>query len=104
MSSYFGNLCIECWENTSFGSGRFVNRMPADNGMREGVMCAECAAIECDVCDDKIALDEDVYIEMPDGECLHVHEECVPAGMEQYVQQWEDHTACDYTCTSPEHY
>jgi hypothetical protein len=35
---------------------------------------------------------------------MYVHEECVPAGMEQYVPQWQDHTACDHTCDSPEHY
>lgn len=104
MSAYFGNLCIECWRDTSFGSGLFVNRIPADNGLRDGYLCPECAERECDVCHKGIAVDEDVYIEPPDGQVMYVHEKCVPAEMEQYVQQWEDHTACDHTCDSPEHY
>ena len=37
-----GMLCIECRQDTSFGSGRFVNRIPADNGEEDGYMCAEC--------------------------------------------------------------
>jgi hypothetical protein len=32
------NDCIECGEDTSFGSGRFVNRIPAD----DNYMCYEC--------------------------------------------------------------
>ena len=32
------NDCILCGEDTSFGSGRFVNRIPAD----DNYMCAEC--------------------------------------------------------------
>ncbi len=89
MSVYFGNLCIECWEDTSFGSGRFINRIPADNGVREGYMCSQCAARECDVCEKEIALDEDVYIEPPTGDVMYVHAECVPAGMEKYIPQWD---------------
>ncbi len=32
------NDCILCGEDTSFGSGKFVNRIPAD----DNYMCAEC--------------------------------------------------------------
>tara|TARA_R100001594_G_C4020497_1_gene259005 strand:- start:80 stop:352 length:273 start_codon:yes stop_codon:yes gene_type:complete len=46
-----GNLCIDCKKDTSFGSGLFVNRVPADNGKEEGYLCSECQMIECDVCD-----------------------------------------------------
>ena len=36
------NDCILCGEDTSFGSGRFVNRIPAD----DNYMCAECQNID----------------------------------------------------------
>jgi len=38
--------CIECKRDTSFGSGLFVNRIPAD----DGYMCPDCQSVECDVC------------------------------------------------------
>jgi len=38
------NDCIECGEDTSFGSGRFVNRIPAD----DNYMCAECQMVVCE--------------------------------------------------------
>ena len=28
--SDIGNRCVDCGKDTSFGSGRFVNRIPAD--------------------------------------------------------------------------
>lgn len=50
-----GDLCVCCGEDTSFGGGKFVNRIPADNvlevvfdGPRSadlavaGWMCEEC--------------------------------------------------------------
>tara|TARA_Y100001960_G_scaffold331176_1_gene427351 strand:- start:1773 stop:1964 length:192 start_codon:yes stop_codon:yes gene_type:complete len=45
-----GNKCVECMRDTSFGSGLFVNRIPADrqediNSDRiEGYLCGECVA------------------------------------------------------------
>ncbi len=45
-----GSLCIECGNDTAFGSGRFVNRIPADNGVREGYLCAECQSADCEAC------------------------------------------------------
>jgi hypothetical protein len=42
--------CVHCGEDTSFGSGRFVNRVPADTGERNGYACAECLSVECDRC------------------------------------------------------
>ena len=51
-----GNRCVECKMDTSMGSGRYVNRIPADrqdnaNSPRiEGYLCADCQAIECDIC------------------------------------------------------
>ena len=86
MSAYFGNLCIECWEDTSFGSGRYVNRIPADNGVRDGYMCEECQSLKCDTCGNMTA----EYEYDADGNV--VCHEC------------EDHTECDETCVSPAHY
>ena len=44
-----GNLCVHCRNDTSFGSGRFVNRYPVKNldvdgnGIEEtGYCCDEC--------------------------------------------------------------
>ena len=49
-----GNLCIDCKEDTSFGSGKFVNRIPADDGKVSGFMCADCQMVECDSCKEKV--------------------------------------------------
>lgn len=46
------DLCLECREDTSLGSGRFVNRIPAYNDGEEGWMCEVCqTADECVECD-----------------------------------------------------
>lgn len=45
-----GNKCVNCLEDTSFGSGKFVNRIPAENEKYEGYQCYECQSIECDGC------------------------------------------------------
>ena len=38
--------CDDCGDSTAWGSGKFVNRVPADVGW----LCADCQAIECDEC------------------------------------------------------
>jgi len=65
-----GNYCVDCLQDTSVGTGRFVNRIPADRwvededgnylGDRIGYLCAECNFWECDRCDEKIYCDEDI--------------------------------------------
>jgi len=60
-----GDLCTHCGEDTSPGSGRWVNRIPSDSTVEvvlpfgshsldlevTGYMCAECQAEdECEVC------------------------------------------------------
>ena len=50
------NCCTECGRSVEFGSGWYVNRVPSD----DGYMCAECASLECDRCDQTIPLDEDI--------------------------------------------
>jgi hypothetical protein len=54
----FGDLCIYCDKDTSFGSGRFVNRIPTEIETEEGQIingyeCSEGQEIhgyECDEC------------------------------------------------------
>ena len=35
-------ICIYCDHSVAWGSGRYVNRIPADDGERVGFMCTEC--------------------------------------------------------------
>ena len=89
-----GDYCVECLQSTAFGTGRFVNRIPADRdvyneegeiiGNREGWLCAECNFFECDRCDEKIYCDEDITAwdvygkdrDFSDG-AYRVHYECL---------------------------
>ena len=81
-----GDKCIECMRSTVFGSGLFVNRLPADNDKYIGYLCPECNWHECDRCNEKIYLDEDctpydVYdslepTEFSDGS-YRVHYDCL---------------------------
>lgn len=57
-----GNRCVDCGKNTSLGSGRFVNRIPADadyesiddqgniifaeGEYRDGYLCPDCQLSE----------------------------------------------------------
>ena len=54
--------CVECGLSTAPGSGRWVNRLPADDGFK----CIEClgSVFECDRCGEDIPFDEDVVIEV----------------------------------------
>ena len=72
------NRCVNCGKDTSFGSGLFVNRIPADadyesdtndeqgnpifadGQYRDGYLCPDCSGWECDRCDRMIACDEDL--------------------------------------------
>ena len=56
------NKCVECLEDTSFGSGKFVNRIPASNEEYEGYLCPDCRAVDCDICKE-LVLDEYEIIE-----------------------------------------
>jgi len=60
MMTDIGNRCVECDKDTSFGSGRFVNRVPASRDDVEGYLCPDCNQVECDRCDEMIGVDEDV--------------------------------------------
>ena len=89
--------CVECLQSTAFGTGRFVNRIPADRdvyneegeviGNREGWLCADCNWLECDRCDEKIYCDEDFtpydvyrpdeFVDEFDDGAFRVHYECL---------------------------
>jgi len=49
-----GNKCVECKNDTSFGSGRFVNRIPAGNDEFEGYLCTECRLMTCEMCGEEV--------------------------------------------------
>ena len=67
------NKCINCGEDTSFGSGRFVNRSPAD----DGYICPECLTLDCDACGEDIELDADIKV----NGCVY-HEHCL-------IEKWQ---------------
>lgn len=54
-----GEQCIYCDESVAWGSGLYVNRIPADDGERMGFMCAICL-------DDAEKLAEDCRPTYPD--------------------------------------
>ena len=58
------DTCQECGHSVAPGSGRFVNRVPADNGW----LCVEClhGIYDCGHCNQPIGHDEDCFVE-PDG-------------------------------------
>ncbi len=89
MTLNIGQQCISCFEDTSFGSGKFVNRVPAEDQIHKGWLCADCMSLDCDRCGEPIDLDEDVtpndiYVEgdprrereFKDG-AFRVHTECL---------------------------
>ena len=76
MYGDIGNKCVSCNQDTAFGSGKFVNRIPADadyqtldkqghtifaeGEYRDGYLCPDCNTFECDRCDKLISGDGDV--------------------------------------------
>tara|TARA_R110002020_G_scaffold9522_7_gene37374 strand:- start:2429 stop:2659 length:231 start_codon:yes stop_codon:yes gene_type:complete len=36
------DICVDCRQDTSFGSGRFVNRYPVSTDTEEGYRCDDC--------------------------------------------------------------
>jgi hypothetical protein len=98
MSSTYeaGDLCVYCGNDTGWGSGRFVNRIPADVDSEssflpdedkasfrsvDGYACAECMEVPCVKCGEPIALDEDHDLdpENQDGMFDRYHFDCLPA-------------------------
>ena len=91
-----GDKCVECLRSTSFGSGLFVNRIPADNDNYIGWLCPECNFWECDRCNEKIYCDEDctpydVYDSLEptgfsDG-AYRVHYDCLTEKEKQLMEE-----------------
>jgi hypothetical protein len=89
-----GQLCIDCGENTSAGSGKWVDRIPADRNTElildggktiqvnvDGYECAECQMIECDVCGELTleynTISDDYWACIDCHDCnLDDHDEC----------------------------
>ena len=69
-----GNLCTHCFNDTSFGSGRFVNRIPSGTDKYDGYMCYECQwypeidDTDCSVCFIEINEDETKWSE--ENDCI----------------------------------
>ena len=53
-------ICLWCREDTSFGTGKFVNRIPAskqdsiDDEYETGFQCSDCQTVECSVCNESV--------------------------------------------------
>ena len=69
-----GDLCTNCHRDTSFGSGLFVNRVPSCTESEDGYLCPECLMLDCDRCEEKIGVDEDIFIEKT---AERVHQRCL---------------------------
>ena len=89
-----GDKCVECLRSTSFGTGLFVNRIPADNDNYIGWLCPECNFWECDRCNEKIYCDEDITARDVYGEAkdfsdgaYRVHEECLTKKEKQLMKE-----------------
>lgn len=47
-----GERCIKCNCDTAWGSGNFINRIPAEDDNATGYICVDCQSIECDFCNE----------------------------------------------------
>ena len=100
-----GDKCVECLKSTAFGTGLFVNRIPADNDEYIGWLCPECNWHECDRCDEKIYCDEDitpdcVYLDpdirqFSDG-AYRVHYECLTESEKECMEKNYGEEESDY--------
>ena len=92
-----GDKCVECLRSTSFGTGLFVNRIPADNDNYIGWLCPECNFHECDRCNKKIYCDEDFtpydvyrpdeFVDEFDDGAYRVHYECLTKEEKQLLEE-----------------
>ena len=83
MTIDIGNECVECRNDTSFGSGLFVNRIPASTDELNGYLCPECQLMECDMCGEMVA-DYGGY----DG--MLVCDDCNPEDEEEEEEETEN--------------
>jgi hypothetical protein len=69
-----GDKCISCFKDTSFGSGLFVNRIPALGDLYDGYLCPDCQMVECRRCDKKALEYEIIEGEFVCMDCLTIQE------------------------------
>ena len=78
-----GDRCVSCGLTTAPGSGRFVNRIPADSSWEtdagayvqvDGWLCEECQSIECSRCGEGSASYEFIAFRPVCDACLEVEE------------------------------
>lgn len=64
-------VCEICGDSVKFGSGKFVNRVPANDAF----ICAECMAEPCDICG---TMDAELNtIEHEDGNPTQICDDCL---------------------------
>ena len=90
-----GDHCTHCGMDTSPGTGLFVNRIPSMTETKDGYLCPDCLAIDCDRCGKPIEADTEVkpYDVYPEGDkrqhqdfgdgAYIVHKECLTADENQ---------------------
>ena len=90
-----GEYCVHCFHSVAPGSGRFVNRIPADvcsglNYLRL-VGCAECMILDCDRCGKSIALNEDITPDVSnlDGFSDRADQVCEDCLTNEEKERWE---------------
>lgn len=66
---------LELDNGTTIGVG--INRLPYDDGERDGYLCEVCAGYECEKCGKNILLDEDITIVNEQGWNEKYHYECL---------------------------
>ena len=64
-----GNMCLDCRKDTSFGTGRFVNRTPSETDKERGYLCKNC--------EDKFYLDAGIVCLNCDEQSLEGNSECL---------------------------
>jgi len=75
-----GEHCTHCGCDVSWGTGKYVNRVPSDADSGDGkhvlmgYICADCLAVECDLCGDAVL--DDWRSDYPQCQGVPVCDEC----------------------------
>ena len=110
-----GDLCVYCFSDTSFGSGNFVNRIPADRvasdvsedmvpdaepdqlvgvdleeyDLIDGYMCDVCQCPDCEKCGKPVGEDEAVRNKQYPEYNAYYHRECLAS--EDWLEEEEEY-------------
>jgi len=82
-AKYGVNTCTSCLNDTSYGSGRFVNRVPSDTNEIDGYMCEECQQEPCIRCAEPTT--DYVYVDH-----LLVCPDCLTVAEMKSIYDWEN--------------